>query len=239
MNQPDYNPLDHKTDNSLNVTQVGERTIFKVRRHPIGLFGAYALSGALTIAVAIIAFVAVPTDDSNSKAAAFAAIVFVVVALLCAGFTFFVTKIYTGNSWILTTDSLTQVTQNSLFDRQSSQLSLHNLEDITAQQNGILPHLFNFGTLVAETAGEASKFHFYFCPNPNYYARQILAAREAFLTEHGALSPPHAANFSVDGTPAVSVSHSADALAQHAAQANFLDPDTVAPPPDYRPTQKF
>src|SRR6202011_6093270 len=90
------------------------------------------------------------------------------------------TRIYWGNSWIVTSDSVTQVSQTSLFKRQSSQLSLIHLEDVTAEQNGVLAHMFNYGLLRVETAGERSKFTFTFCPNPNFYAREILAAREAF-----------------------------------------------------------
>ncbi len=67
-----------------------------------------------------------------------------------------------------------------MFDKQSSQLSLGNLEDISAEQNGILTHMFNYGAVRVETAGERSKFFFNFCPNPNYYAQQILTARETF-----------------------------------------------------------
>jgi hypothetical protein len=85
-----------------------------------------------------------------------------------------------GNRWIITSDSITQVNQTSLFNKQSSQLSLANLEDITVEQNGIIQSVFGFGTLRAETAGERSKFMFQYCPNPNSYAQQNLNAREQF-----------------------------------------------------------
>jgi hypothetical protein len=40
--------------------------------------------------------------------------------------------------------------------------------------------MFHFGVLSAETAAATDKFTFLFCPNPTYYAKQILAARERF-----------------------------------------------------------
>lgn len=58
-----------------------------------------------------------------------------------------------------------------------------NIEDVTAEQNGILAELFGFGTLKAETAGERSNFHFLYCPEPNKYAQIILHARERFINE--------------------------------------------------------
>jgi hypothetical protein len=76
------------------------------------------------------------------------------------------------------------VQQTALFNKQSSQLSLGNLEDVTVEQNGILTHMFNYGVIKAETAGERSKFTFRYCPNPNLYAQQILNAREQFEQSH-------------------------------------------------------
>jgi hypothetical protein len=58
------------------------------------------------------------------------------------------------------------------------------LEDVSADQNGILQSTLGFGTLKVETAGERSKFVFPFCPNPNDYARKIIAAHEEFLVSN-------------------------------------------------------
>lgn len=147
-----------------------------------------------------------------------------------------------GNSWTLTNDSLTQVTQSNLFDRESSQLSLHNLEDISSEQNGFFPHLFNYGLIKAETAGEKSKFVFNFCPNPNFYARQILAARENFLTSHRdaiteGLTGSKINSFNY-GTPTSSQSSPVQSTPPP-AKPRFLDPEDVAPPvPVETETQK-
>ena len=177
-------PPDPKTrvDNALAVTQSGEHMIFNIRRHPIGIFGVYAGGGFLLIMAAILCFVVPPqiSSTASSNVAQLGALVFMAVALAIVVFLLISTKVYWGNQWILTSDSVTQINQNSLFSRQSSQLSLGNLEDVTAEQNGILPHMFNYGFVKLETAGETGKFIFTYCPNPNYYAQQIIAAREAY-----------------------------------------------------------
>lgn len=168
--------------NPLAVMQSGERVICEVKRHPIGLVGIYGMVGFVLIVLAVVLFGVVPSvagnggDDVMRYGAAF----YLLVAVLALGFAFVANTVYWGNRWIITTDSLTQVTQSGLFSKQSSQLSLGNLEDITAEQNGILSHMFNYGVLKAETAGEHSKFTFYYCPNPTHYAREILNAREQF-----------------------------------------------------------
>jgi hypothetical protein len=46
-----------------------------------------------------------------------------------------------------------------------------------------VPHLFNYGTLRVETAGEQSNFNFIYCPRPNAVAKLILEARERYV-EH-------------------------------------------------------
>jgi hypothetical protein len=145
--------------------------------------------GLLVIITAVLALLlpshlASSNGGSGSQVTLIGVLVFVVVAAASAGFALIATKVYWGNSWIVTSDSITQVVQSSLFSRQSSQLSLGNLEDVSAEQNGILAHMFNYGVLRVETAGDRTKFMFLYCPNPNYYAQQILSAREEF--EQGA-----------------------------------------------------
>ncbi|MGH7241736.1 MAG: hypothetical protein ACREGB_05560 [Candidatus Saccharimonadales bacterium] len=167
----------------LSVMQPGERIICEIKRHPIGIFGLYIASGTAIIASALIAFILAPhflTAYTHKQVFGIAAIIFLVIALGTFIFTFISNYVYWGNSWVVTSDSITQVSQTSLFNKQSSQLSLGNLEDVTAEQDGILAHMFNYGVLRVETAGNKSKFVFPFCPNPNYYAQQVLTAREQF-----------------------------------------------------------
>lgn len=162
--------------------QAGEQNIFEVKRHPFGMIGLYVAASIMLVILALIVFAVLPTvfADNSSQVTSLGAIVFLIVLLVTAVFLAISHKVYWGNRWILTSDSLTQISQVSLFDKRSSQLSLANLEDVTAIQDGILAHMFNFGTVKAETAGERSKFVFVFCPKPNYYAQQILNAREQF-----------------------------------------------------------
>ncbi len=175
-------PAPQPTASPLNAMRPGEVTIFAVKRHIIGLIGIYASFIVLLLIAGIAAFMApnVLTDYDQGTVTMVSAAVFLVAAALCLLFVVVAHYVYYGNRWVLTSDSLTQVYQRSLFDKQSSQLSLANLEDITVIQNGIMSHLFNYGTLKAETAGERSKFVFIYCPNPNVFAQKILVAREEF-----------------------------------------------------------
>lgn len=185
--QHDSNGHHQSVSHELTVMQEGERRILEIKRHPFGILVVYFMCGLVIVLVAFITLAVLPGISSSisaSQANAIAGISLLIVATLTAVYSLIATKIYWGNSWVLTSDSITQIDQTGLFTRKSSQLALGNIEDVSAAQNGIVSHLFGYGVLKVETAGEHSKFHFYFCPNPNYYAQQILKAREEFALSH-------------------------------------------------------
>lgn len=183
--QPSPAPVPKTDLHSMVVMQPGESLVCEIKRHPFGIVSLYASVTVAIFAALILAVVFVPKlSDVNAGSGNLQMIALAILGLFVLGaavLTAIATSVYWQNRWIVTSDSLTQITQSSLFGRQSSQLSLENLEDVTVDQNGILQHMFNFGTLRVETAGEHSKFVFPYCPHPTVYARQILAAREEFM----------------------------------------------------------
>lgn len=185
---PEQMPENEKlqsVENPLKVMQQGERVICEVKRHPVGLWGIYF--GVLILLIVLITgAIVVPgyipnVTDSTRQVFAIGAVLIAAVALL---YTYVARIVYTGNRWVVTSDSLTQITQVSLFRKQSSQLSLANLEDVTVDQNGLFQAMVGYGTLKVETAGERSKFVFPFCPSPNKCAKEIIAAHEAYIAEN-------------------------------------------------------
>ncbi|SRR6266568_1170401 len=175
-------------DNPLAAMQEGEETLADIHRHPFGIVSMYifAFLGLAAACGAIILLVPkmISANSSYSATAISIGLIGLVLLFMIIGLGI-TTMIYWQNRWILTSDSLTQITQKGLFSRQSSQLSLGNLEDVTAEQRGLIPNMLNFGTLKVETAGERSKFYFLYCPDPNLYARKILMARELYLQAGG------------------------------------------------------
>jgi membrane protein YdbS with pleckstrin-like domain len=174
-------------NNPLTAMQPGEQVLAEIKRHPIGLIGNYIVTGGLVLLTAVGAIFAphIVSSDMQHQASVWGATAFVIVAAFAFITILITTTVYKGNRWIVTSDSLTQIMQVSLFSKQSSQLSLHNLEDVTVLQNGIIQSAFNFGTLHAETAGERAKFVFRYCPDPNARTRDILMAREKFMGQGG------------------------------------------------------
>jgi uncharacterized membrane protein YdbT with pleckstrin-like domain len=176
-------------DNPLHVMSEGEVVLCNIKRHPIGLLGVYLTCGILLILLfAGVAFLPTLAPDMSSSDKTFAFLAAITFATMIALFTWVATIIYKGNRWVVTSDSITQIQQTGLFHKQTSQLSLENLEDVTFEQNSILQTIFGYGTLKVETAGERSKFQFPFCPNPKKCAVDIIEAHEKFMNENQRLS---------------------------------------------------
>ncbi|HUB93229.1 MAG TPA: PH domain-containing protein [Verrucomicrobiae bacterium] len=212
--------------NPLKVMQPGERVICEIKRHPFGLLGMYVVFLAVLI-VAISGVILAPhlitgLSSQNREAIALGALL---VCALTGLFTYIGVAVYKGNRWIVTSDSITQVTQVSLFNKQTSQLSLANLEDVTVEQNGILQSMFGFGRLKAESAGERGKFVFDFCPNPNEYARQVIAAHEAYIAHKP--EEMHISNQALANTTSFNQSYEQQTPASY---SNQVPPTPYMPP---------
>jgi hypothetical protein len=180
--------------NPLQVMSPGERVICEIKRHPFGLIGLYGAS-ALLIVLSLAGSILTPTYFSglsgNTKGLLVAGAL--LLSVLVLGYTYIAALIYNGNRWVVTSDSITQMTQTGLFSKQTSQLSLANLEDVTFEQNSLIQTMFGFGTLKVETAGERAKFTFPYCPNPAQCARDVIKAHEDFIQAHpeeGQMVPP-------------------------------------------------
>ena len=99
----------------------------------------------------------------------------VIVILLLA------TSVYRQNTLVVTDKGIVQTLQAGPFARKTSRLSMADVEDVSADQKGILPSVFNYGTLVVETSAELKNFEFKYCPDPSQVANQVGQARQNFV----------------------------------------------------------
>ncbi len=173
-------PIIDKTLESL--LEPGEKMLTVVHRHLIGIIIIYleALVGVGSLAL-LAAFVAPDVFNDLSTKTNRLIVAGTVFAVAILVFVLFVaTYVYRQSKLLVTDKSLVQVLQKSLFIRNVSRLSMSNVEDVSAEQRGILATIFNFGTLTIQTAGELDNFVFPTCPDPNRLAHRILEAREAY-----------------------------------------------------------
>jgi membrane protein YdbS with pleckstrin-like domain len=169
-----------KADEQL--LEPGEHLVTVIRRHPIGIIGIYAemLSGILLVVglvmLAVLGFFVSLSSQTKGLVAAMG--VFVIAFLIVI--LFVATYVYRQCRLVVSDKSVIQVMQKALFNKKISRLSMSNVEDVNVEQKGVLPSMFNYGTLTIQTAGEVDNFVFSMCPTPDTYADRILGARQAY-----------------------------------------------------------
>lgn len=154
----------------------GEYVVEMVPRHPIGLFSIWAITSLLAILLlaalsiygvmhdSIASTLMIPAQNLPS-----AAIMVIPVLILVAFFVlggFIGTYIYEGNKFYLTNESVIQFIQTGIFTTKQQTVNLINVEDASAEQNGPLEQILNFGTIKLSTQGEETTYHFQFVANP-------------------------------------------------------------------------
>ncbi|HEX5456155.1 MAG TPA: PH domain-containing protein [Candidatus Saccharimonadales bacterium] len=176
-----FDPTGHLEELDANETKVAD-----VRRHPFGLMMIYAqffLGALLSVGLIAVLLPAAVGDSTGTRL--FIGVIMLVLILFGVVFLALATRIYRGNQLIVTDLNITEVHQIGLFDRRVSELSLANVEDVSADTHGIFSTMFNYGTLTIETAGEAHHFIFKYCPYPNAYAKAIQDVRSDYLRKYG------------------------------------------------------
>lgn len=165
-----------------------EYVIEFVRRHPIGLVSIWGLVLFLaTVALLGLAFYEMSRAELSSmfllnggelpSAAGLFPIVLLLVAFFVLGGVIS-TVVYNGNRFYLTNESIFQHVQTSLFSTRNQVVNLINVEDASNDQQGLLQHVFNYGTLRLSTQGEETTYRFMFVYNPKRIVGLVNEAAE-------------------------------------------------------------
>lgn len=170
-----------------------EELIWEIRKHPFGLWLIYltgATISALIFAVMVFGPLMLNSDflglgiDVGSLRSVLVVVGFFLTVLGLAG-TAIGAYLYQANVVLVTSEKLAQLLYASIFNRKISQLSIGDVQDVSVQQSGIFAHMFNYGTLVIETAGEQNNYVFTFTPKPYETAKAIVGAHEENLKAYG------------------------------------------------------
>lgn len=190
-----------KRDYPLLSLSPGEYVLETVRRHPIGLVAIWAITGFLVFVILSL----VPMYGLNrgffaqifgtTVAQLPSAAVFATPALILSAFFLLggaiATYVYNQNRFYITTESIIQFVQYSLFNSKQQVVNLINVEDVSADQTGILQQVLNYGTLRLSTQGEETIYHFRFVANPNKVVHNINDATEIAIQRlEGSNFPP-------------------------------------------------
>lgn len=168
----------------LNLSD-GEYVISAIRRHPIGILSIWSVVGLI---IALILF-GLPFLVANRGlfegvvGGQALGLLSAVLILLCGLFVIgglVATKVYRGNKFFLTNESVTQFLQTSLFSKKEQTISLANIEDASYTQHGILQHLLNYGSLRLSTEGDETTYRFNYVSRPKNQVTTLNNAVEAF-----------------------------------------------------------
>lgn len=178
----------HESNYFKTIETIGpdEHVMCVVYQHPFGIIFIYAATLVCLGAGLIFASLLLPNIFGSGGLEYSVAALLVIAAVVMVGFLLVAaTVVYMNSRFTVTDRNVIQVVQKGLLNRKISQLSLANVEDVTSEQRGIFSNMFNYGTLVVETAGEQANFNFSFCPNPHRVAKIILEAKDEFFIKTG------------------------------------------------------
>lgn len=165
------------------LLEAGEHLITIVRRHTIGILVIYLLF--ISGAISLVALTLIISGGSLEQLLEWVASGAILVGAFMVALLWVVLYVYRQSRLIVTDKSLVQVIQRALFSRKISHLSMSNVEDVSVDQQGLLPTVFNYGTITVHTAGAVENFVFPLCPNPQKHASRIMDARQQYVRRYG------------------------------------------------------
>lgn len=186
----------HETHSSveqkyLDLIEIGQNevVICAIKKHPVGLLGIYlsglAVAGVILGAISLVGAFIDSQIETPAPIATIATVVALIIATVSLFFTYIAGFVYQNNILILTNEKVAQILYRNLIDRKISQVSLGELQDITVDQKGLLARLFQYGTLVLETAGEQNNYNFTFTRYPHHCAKELVEAHDMSIKRYG------------------------------------------------------
>jgi hypothetical protein len=181
---------------SLPPLEKNERVVVVLRRHWLIL----ALKLALwTIAAVVPIGVSILTTNAGLhiggseilKALITLGLSTYLLCILLFAFASFVD--YYLDIWVVTTERIISIEQHGAFARTVAEQWLYRIQDVTAEQHGILPTFFDYGAVHIQSAGEQARFVFEQVPHPRSVARQVIDIAEQCKIHHHLLDTENSA----------------------------------------------
>jgi len=149
-------------------TRENERVLSVIHRHwfDIGahLAGAALLAFTLVIGTLVLPFVFPTFGDSQHAALVY--FIETLFLLLLWLYAFLVWIDVWFDVWIITSERVINIEQKGLFARETSELALSKVQDVTSDVEGIVKSVLNYGDVFVQTAAEEERFHFRNVPDP-------------------------------------------------------------------------
>ena len=158
------------------------------RRHWVSFLGQFFLSFLMLFLPALLIAIFYFTRRAMFSGVTLNVLVILggIYYLIALSFCFAAWISYYYDLYILTNDSLVDITQEGFFGRKTSRLSLLRVQDVSSSCKGILQTMFQFGDVLIETAGEHSQnFSLKAVPNPQVFASKVMELHDALIEREG------------------------------------------------------
>jgi uncharacterized membrane protein YdbT with pleckstrin-like domain len=167
-----------------------EELLLEIRKHYFGLWMMILSGMFIAMAALLLSILAASSNfmeylGFDGSANGIIGLLGFVLVIFVAVLTLIFAQLYRSNVVFVTNEKLAQVLYITLFNRKISQLNIGDIQDVTVTQKGFFAHIFGYGTLVVETAGEQQNYTFTFVPHPYPAAKLIIQAHEANLKQYG------------------------------------------------------
>ncbi len=157
---------------SINLEQ-GETLIMTVRRHWL-LYLAKVAVVLISFALPLVMYGYASAATGFVLPDSYYEFFFFGWGILCWTKLFGLTSDYYLDSWVLTNKRLITIDQRGFFNRAVGNLRLERIQDVTAEVEGVISTLIDFGSIRVETAGDEEDFVIHFVPHPKHFKEMIL-----------------------------------------------------------------
>lgn len=154
-----------------------EKILHVIRRHWITYIPTvllYIFLGLLPIAIYWVLIQNNPTLIDDEQLRVLLIIGWSAYELAVALFFYTSFLIYYLDLLIVTNKRLIVVQQHNLFSRSVSELDIYKVQDITSEVHGVIPTMFNYGTVHIQTASEVDHFKFEAVARPHDLRRELM-----------------------------------------------------------------
>jgi hypothetical protein len=179
-----------KKDRQEQTENLSETLTFDVGHHPVGLIiiGLPVVVGYAAV-FCLVSFLlpgfARLIGVELSVVGRIAGLSMLAMVLLGVMFLFFGAKNYLLNRLILTDFNIIHILKSGLGGKKAVELPMSDIENIIVRKTGILPSLFNYGTIIIETPQGQNNFVFKYAPDPDACAKAIHDHRLEYLANNG------------------------------------------------------
>lgn len=154
-----------------------EVTVLRLRRHPLVFLKEISIFLFLMIVPLVVVFLLNTTHirpPNNGVVPVLVILGASIYYLYLTLFVFYNFFVFFLDRWVVTNKHIISIEQHTMFHRTISKQELERVQDVTAEMNGLLQTLFNYGNVSIQTAGEQGHFLFHDVPAPNFVANTIL-----------------------------------------------------------------